>query len=334
MSSRSGGPDEGTSDPTVTVIVPAHDVAEYVGEALDSVLAQTFTDYEVVVVDDGSTDDTAAIVQMYVDKYSGRIRLLTQPQSGASRARNRGIEEARGSLIAFLDADDLWLPEKLHKQVEAYRANPDLGLVTCLHESFSPEHVDRYGHRKGEYLFGRDNICAALVVNSNMATPTVMVPRWVLDNVGVFDEDLAIAEDDNLWIRIMARHPAHLVDDLLVRCRMRPGSLSSDHEMLFDDVSTSLDRLMEEDGVIRRQIRNAVPRRKSVVAWSRGYHAFDRGEPGVARRSFVEAIRHDWTNRPAWTFLAATLVPPPILRSLRSIRRRLKGTGRGATTSR
>lgn len=313
--------------PTVSVVIPAYNVEEWIGESLDSVLAQTFEDYEVVVVDDGSRDGTVELVEGYVSRHPGRIRLVRQEQGGASRARNRGIDEARGEFIAFLDADDLWLPRKLELQVAAFRADPDLGLVTCLHESFSPTKVNRGGLRKGEYLFGGDNLPRAIVMYSGMATPTVMVPRWVLDEVGVFDETLAIAEDDNLWIRITARHPAHLVDELLVRCRFRPGSLSSDLETLFDDVFANLDRLMASDPEIRRQIEDGVPFRKSHVAWNRGYHAFDRGEYGRARRSFVEAIRHNWRNTAAWKFLPVTLLPSGLVQRLRRARRRVKGDG-------
>ena len=121
--------DGGSTDrPTVSVVIPAYNAEAFVGDAIDSVLAQTFHDFEIIVVDDGSADGTRRVVTAYGD----RVRFYQQEQAGASRARNRGIEEAHGEFIAFLDADDLWLPTKLEKQVQAFRNDPSLGLVEVI----------------------------------------------------------------------------------------------------------------------------------------------------------------------------------------------------------
>lgn len=309
-----------TRAPVVSVVIPAHNDAQFLRDALDSALAQTFDDYEVVVVDDGSTDETPQILAEYAERHPACIRAIRQDQSGASAARNRGIRASRGEFVAFLDADDMWLPSKIEKQVAAFRSDPSLGLVTTCHEGYTDSEVVTWGHNKRDYLFADENLARAIVIHSNLGTPTVMVPRAVLDDVGLFDEDLAIAEDDNLWIRITARYPARLVDEVLVRCRLRPGSLSTDGDQLFRDVMQSLDRLMDGDPVIRERIRDGVPIRKSRILWDRGYDEFARGDNAAARRSFLEAIRHQPSNGRAWAYLAVALLPAGLVRQLRRLR--------------
>ncbi len=120
-------PDALTTPPAVSVVIPAYNAAWCVRKAIDSVLAQDFRDFEVIVVNDGSTDDTAAVLAGYGDA----IRVIDQPNGGMSSARNAGIRAARGEFIAFLDADDWWLPGKLGRQVELLRGRPDLGFCSC-----------------------------------------------------------------------------------------------------------------------------------------------------------------------------------------------------------
>src|SRR5438874_1624069 len=136
------------SRPLVSVVIPTYNSAHYIGEAVQSVLAQTYTNFEVIVVDDGSTDDT----RERLESVAGRIRYLYQPNGGVSKARNRGIQEARGELIAFLDGDDEWLPEKLAKQLAYMRANPSSPLVHAdVYQLHEPEesriYIDRGRNR-------------------------------------------------------------------------------------------------------------------------------------------------------------------------------------------
>jgi glycosyltransferase involved in cell wall biosynthesis len=112
--------------PQVSVVIPAYNCAAYVGQAVDSVLRQTYTDWEIIVVDDGSRDDTKLILEQYGD----RIRYIYQQNQGVSIARNRGIELARGEFIAFLDADDYFLPDKIAAQIAVFAAQPNLGITS------------------------------------------------------------------------------------------------------------------------------------------------------------------------------------------------------------
>jgi len=304
--------------PTVSVVIPAYNAEGFIAETLDSVLAQTFQDYEVVVVDDGSVDDTRGVVESYDEP---RFRYIRQENGGASRARNRGIASSSGEFIAFLDSDDLWVPEKLERQVEVFRRNPSLGLVSTLHDAYSPATGEREtsGLRKRERLFSGPSVVHNIVAWSGLATPTVMVPRWVLDEVGVFDPELRSGEDDNLWVRITARHPAELVDEVLVHCRLREGSLSTDHSIMFHDVLKSLDQLMA-DREIAPRVRDAVPIRRARVLWNRGYHHFAAGRVHQARKSFLASLRVRPWNLGGWIYLALSCLPGRLVTTLRAMK--------------
>jgi glycosyltransferase involved in cell wall biosynthesis len=138
------------SDPTVSVVVPAYNAEAFLGRALDSILAQTFEDWEIVLVNDGSTDETEAVVNRYAQRIGRRLRCFCQPNAGCGAARNRGIDAARGRFVAFLDADDEFLPRKLERQLGLFQARPDLGLV------FSDMALVDLDGKRHESAFDRD----------------------------------------------------------------------------------------------------------------------------------------------------------------------------------
>jgi glycosyltransferase involved in cell wall biosynthesis len=180
-----------------------------VERAVRSVLAQTFTDYEVIVVDDGSQDATPELLS----QHDGKLKLLIQPNQGVSAARNRGIRSASGELLAFLDSDDAWLPDKLMKQVSLFdRDDPVFICHTDETWMRSGREVPQKGiHRKQGGRFFERALERCLISPSS-----VMISRALLDLVGLFDEDLPAAEDYDLWLRITAFHDVHYVPEALV----------------------------------------------------------------------------------------------------------------------
>jgi len=304
--------------PLVSVVIPAFDAEAFVGAAVESALAQTHPRVEVIVVDDGSTDATLEALE----PYRGRITVVEQPNAGPARARNRGIEEANGALVAFLDADDLWLPTKLEKQVARFAAEPELGLVTTGAESFGRAHaVDL--EKKRERLFGLDDVARAVLLRSGVATPTVMVPRRVLEETGGFDEELRIGEDDHLWIRIAARYRIAMVDEVLVRVRKTGGSLTSDAELLYREVMRSMDKL-ERDPELGARLGHAIEIKRARVEAMHGYHRFEEEDLPAARGAFLRALgRKPWYPR-AVLYLMISSLPLPIVRRLRAAWRRLR----------
>ena len=195
--------------PKVSVIIPTYNRGWVLREAIDSVLAQDYTDYELIVVDDGSTDNTRKIL----DSYGRDIIVLQQPNQGVSAARNRGIAESRAQLIAFLDSDDLWLPQKLTRQVAFFKSNPD-ALICQTEETWVRNGVrvnPKRRHHKLSGMIFEPSLALCLVSPS-----AVMIRRTLFDTVGLFDESLPACEDYDLWLRVSCRYPVFLIDEPLI----------------------------------------------------------------------------------------------------------------------
>lgn len=210
------------SDPSVSIIIPAYN-SKYLGEAIESVYGQSYRDFELIVVDDG-TPGTA--IKEICDAFPG-VRYICQPNSGPSVARNRGIREARGGLIAFLDDDDVWLPEKLEKQMAFFQSLPnkdEIGLVYT-----------------GQYLFDGETVYGAKVDSANGMVyhyllfgqfigtcSSVLIPRKVFDEVGDFDASLICTQDFELFLRIARHKLVYSIDEPLIKYRTRPDQISKD----------------------------------------------------------------------------------------------------------
>jgi glycosyltransferase involved in cell wall biosynthesis len=216
--------------PLVSVVIPAYNAAWCVRKAIDSVLAQDFHDFEVIVVDDGSTDRTAAVLAAYGDT----IRVVSQRNGGLSSARNAGIRAARGELVAFLDADDWWLPGKLSLQVDLMAARPEVGFSSTAARVEDPKGavVNIWGcpDWDGSFLIHllKDLACVA---GSGSA---VVGRRALFQQVGGFDEHLRSLEDIDMWIRLAAVSDYACIPDPLAVILKRPGSMSRNLEVMRD----------------------------------------------------------------------------------------------------
>ena len=210
----------------VSVVIPAWNAEGWLARALDSVLGQTFLPEEVIVVDDGSTDGTADVARA----YGGPVRLVSQENRGLSGARNRGIEEARAEWVAFLDADDYWLPGKLAQQCALIEADPELGFISC---AARVEYED--GDVAGEWpCAGREEAADMLRTlfrrHAAMAGSgsAVMARRVLLHALGGFDTALDSLEDVDMWMRLAAEARYSCVAEPLVVITRRRGSMSGD----------------------------------------------------------------------------------------------------------
>jgi len=208
--------------PLVSIVMPAYNVAWCIGRAIDSVLAQDFRSYELIVVNDGSTDGTLAVL----DRYGAAVKLIDQDNRGMSAARNRGIRQACGTYIAFLDADDWWLPEKLSRQVDLMTRRSDLGFCST---------AARVEDGNGRLLNlwrcpdGRSEILETLFAqNAAIAggCSAVIVRKELLERVGLFDESLGGFEDPDLWMRLAAVSNYACIDETLAVILRREKSVS------------------------------------------------------------------------------------------------------------
>jgi glycosyltransferase involved in cell wall biosynthesis len=212
--------------PEVSVIIPTHNRRAMLREALSSVAAQRGSSFEVLVVDDGSTDGTwQDLSGRDLSAHFADIRAVRTERRGPAAARNRGIALARGRLIAFLDSDDLWMPEKLARQSLFMRNNPDCLISqtgdTWMRDGRSVNPGQRHRKRPGDIFI--DSLRTCLISPS-----AAILRRELLDEVGGFDEDMAACEDYDLWLRILARHEVGLLDEpLTVRRAGHPGQLSA-----------------------------------------------------------------------------------------------------------
>ncbi|MBM4328137.1 MAG: glycosyltransferase [Deltaproteobacteria bacterium] len=214
--------------PLVSAIIPTHNRASVLERAIGSVFAQTFQDYELIVVDDGSTDST----QDLLAGYQGRLVALRQENRGAAAARNLGVRHAGGELVSFLDSDDEWLPEKLRRQIDLFRAGDD--TFVC--------HTDEIWHRDGKNVSQKvkhakqgGRFFERALELCLISPSSVIISRALLDRVGWFDESLPAAEDYDLWLRLTAFYPVHFVAEPLV---IKHGG----HEDQLSRVTPAIDR--------------------------------------------------------------------------------------------
>lgn len=200
----------------VSVIIPTFNYGRYISESIESVLAQTVRPREIIVVDDGSTDDTEAIVK----RYRGKVIYLKQKNSGVSAARNEGVRNSTGNMIAFLDADDKWFPEKLEKQLSKFQQDPEVGLVHCGKVEF----CDQTGISGEVDLAGGEGWIAEsmLLWKSGIVAPgsSVVFKREVFEHVGGYDPRLKNGEDWEFCLRVAREYPVAFVPEPLVEYRI------------------------------------------------------------------------------------------------------------------
>ena len=206
--------------PLISIILPTFNRKGYIGECIDSVLAQTFRDFELIIVDDGSTDNTFGMLKTYLPD----VILIRQKNRGVSAARNTGLAAARGKYIAFLDSDDLWLPQKISCQIEFFNTHPRAQI--CQTEEIWVRNGVRVNpgkrHKKPSGMIFEPSLALCLVSPS-----AVMLHKSLLEKIGTFDEGLPACEDYDLWLRISCQYPIYLLDrPLTVKRGGHPDQLS------------------------------------------------------------------------------------------------------------
>jgi glycosyltransferase involved in cell wall biosynthesis len=280
--------------PLISVIIPAYNVASYIGETLDSVYAQTFTNYEVILVNDGSLDTQD--LELGLEPYADRLRYLRQDNAGASAARNRGLRAAHGKYIAFLDADDLWLPNYLEEQLKFLRErNCDLVCADALIFGDSSqagrtfmESLMQTAPPAGEVTFL--NLVSA---DRSLITSGVMTRRDLIFEIGLFDETLRNAQDFDLWLRL-ARHGARLAyhRTVLLRYRCHANSLTGDEANSVTRELRVLDKIENSYNLTsleRAEVSPVIRGRKAILQFELGKLLLARGDIKGARAAFANA---------------------------------------------
>ena len=226
--------------PAISVIIPSYNRANLLKETLESVFAQTYTDYEVLVIDDGSTDNTEEVVSALLadnSEWQCKVRYIKQPNVGVSAARNHGIFEARGEWIAFLDSDDLWFPEKLEKQMAFIDEHPFAGAVCSPAHAYQDGQVvkDDKGEPVRPWAERETSVMPFELFTSrnHVWTSSVLVRKTVLYKTGLFEGGLKIGEDYVLWVKIARFSEFWILNEVLGFYRMHETNAMNDLERQF-----------------------------------------------------------------------------------------------------
>ena len=307
--------------PKVSIITPAYNIAEYIAETLDSVSAQTYSDYEIIIVNDGSPD--TAEFEKVLEPYFDKIVYLAHENAGAGEARNVAIENARGEFLAFLDGDDIWLPEYLESQIGFLEADDyDLVYADALH--FGGSAYDGTTFMQSAPSVGEANFNSLLDLRCNIITSgTVARKRSVLE-AGMFETERVRAHDFVLWLK-MARSGARIgyQRKVLLKYRVRIESLSGDSidRVLREiDVYKRVTQMFELDANQKNIVGNHLQRLESDLEIERGKSFLLREEFEAAKNSFAKANEHRRSSRLRLIIGLLRVAPRLILKFYRSRR--------------
>lgn len=292
------------TEPLVSVVITSYNTGRFLPETLDSALAQTHPRCEVILIDDGSTDDTASIIQPYLT----RVRYLRIAHAGLAAARNRGLKMASGDYVALLDADDLWLPQKLAVQLEVARRNPTAGMIVCDGQEFGTPSSRPYllsgaaatalRRSGGGEITGQFH--REFIKHVNIRCPAqTLLPRLVIEEVGPFGD--FEAQDYDYYLRVSARFPVTFHSESLVQWRDREDSMSGPR--VRRDLNWSRQKLKvlrAYAGVSQERHRQLI---ENQIIWNRAEVMFHCGELSKNRRA----------SRGLIMLLRARLFPPMAL---------------------
>jgi glycosyltransferase involved in cell wall biosynthesis len=280
----------------VSVVMAAYDAEPFVADAVQSVVDQTHRDWELVVVDDGSRDRTADVVREFADP---RIRVLSTEHSGVlGSVRNVGIDATRGAAVALLDADDVWLPQKLELQVACLEERPEVGLVHTAADLLTP-----HGLRDGPALADDEPLLRRLLERNFIYSSSVLVRRGLLDEHGPFDPDpgLGGSPDYDLWLRLAPHTRFASLAQALLLYRVHGAQMSGDARAMQESALAALQKLRERDP-------DAARREAAAFALAVGIRRQLAGHRGRGRRELLAAVRRRPGYPLAWRWLLRSFV--------------------------
>jgi len=303
--------------PVVSIVIPAYNAKDWIDQAIQSALGQSYDNFEIVVVDDGSTDDTSTVVQQYGDP----VRYVWKENGGSASARNRGIAEAQGTYIAFLDADDVWHPTKLARQMGLHNRNAslvwsytDVELIDARSGALIHRKSAVRDHPEGDVL-------GQLITGNFIVASTVLVHRRVFDEVGQFDESSLhrISEDWDMWLRIAAQYPVRYIDAPMAQMRQHAGRKTE--AMNLEHALSSRKAIIEK--AVQRNPERLSGRRDHALAnlyVNIGRKWMNREERRRARTLFRRALRHMPSRAEAWAYGVASFLPRSVLEGIGQLR--------------
>lgn len=291
-----------TPAPLVSVVMATYNMGRYLPEALESALSQDYPAIEVRIVDDGSSDDTPQVLERW--RGDTRVHVHRQANAGQTRAKNQGIADSRGAFIAFLDADDVWLPGKLRRQMALFAAHPEVGVVYSDYECMDG---DGRPLPKGPTPMRRGRITGPLLIDNFVSFSSSVVRRSCLEACGAFDESLEMGIDYELWLRLSARYAFDFVPQATLRYRIWPGSMSKNFKKRYASAIRIMEGFLERHpGVVDAQlVREAWAHtfvgRGNITLWR-------EKDRRAAFADYLQALRYRPAYWPAWRALLRGLI--------------------------
>lgn len=292
----------------VSVVIPAYNAAAYVAEAVESALAQDHAEKEVIVVNDGSTDDTLAALA----RFGNRIRIVDQSNAGPPAARNAGLDAAHGDYIAFLDADDVWIQGKLGAQVRHIEANPDVDTVFTHWHVWPAEADGRFvpppeliAHHVGDEVDAANSgwLYNRLLFDCQLLTTTVMLRRSAVEAIGRFDPRFWNGDDYDFWLRASRVGKITKLASVSALYRVVPGSVSRKPKPInyeYEVLRTALGRWGAVGPRGERTELQRIERRIAQLNTAHGYAHLQNGDPKVALSAFLGNVKLEPSNPRLW----------------------------------
>ncbi|NEP60707.1 MAG: glycosyltransferase [Symploca sp. SIO2G7] len=278
--------------PTISVIIPAYNAEDTIKETVVSILNQTFTDFELIVINDGSQDSTLEVVSSISDS---RIRVFSYSNAGVSAARNRGIAEARGEYISFIDADDLWTSDKLESQLTALQANAQAAVAYSW-----TDWIDESGQflRPGSHIKSNGNVYSELLFRDFVASGSnPLIRKEAFTKVGGFDESLTPAADWEMWLRLANKYEFVNVPAAQILYRVSPNSMSANIWRMEAESLAIIDRAFAQGAESLQSLKKQVlGERYKYLTLKAVEGKLERKRGLSAARFFWQAIRYD----PSW----------------------------------
>lgn len=295
----------------ISVVIPAYNASSHISETIESILRQSSPVGEIIVIDDGSTDNTCEIL----DKYNESIRLIKKENGGVSSARNLGIREAKGSWLAFVDSDDVWHPDKISLQVSALNLNENCILVYSGFKAWSPDEAGKYIEPKELFVYKPslkidENLSGwiyhLMLLTNYVLTSSCLVKKSSVCDVGLFDESLPVAEDWKLFIKLSRQGEFIKIDSPLVLYRQTHSSLTkslSSKDYASELIDSFIDKYGYENHIGQRAKSLDLSKRRFQTRFNYGYLAMKLGLYRKAFLSIFKAVCHYPFYFNAWVLL-------------------------------
>lgn len=313
-----------TQDAPITVLMPAYNCESYIVEAMDSILNQTFKNFEFLIINDGSTDTTEKIIKSYSDE---RIRLITQKNAGVSEALNRGLREASGKYIARFDADDVCYPTRLEEQYKFMLENPDYVLIGSDAD---------YITKTGEFIFSyqstghtNEEIQERIFERNPFIHSVVFFPKEVALECGMYDPKAHTFEDHLLWVKVVKRGKVCNFKKPFIKVRLNPESVTTDERVRGKRFLEIRKNILENNSQIsdvdEKELLAIIRNQNSVSIKKLGYHLFvakkflwNNHQPVKARHHILKAIKLKPTLMSSYVLLAVSFLPKKAIYKLYS----------------